>query len=270
MDPKHLHRLALAADEQHREGMRTIHESLFNAHMGENSPTVSSRRGFLRRAATSTTVIGFGTAAFTLPAMLGLGGATAAAQGSTTTTAKPFTTLPDDDLTLIRFAESVERVAAAAYVAAVDTRLFDPLAVEVCRTFGRHHTEHAEALLGLVAGDKVGSARFGKEPAAPNPVLLSAIERQLANATSTTDRQAAAKAVFEVAYGLEEGAASTYLLALGAFETQAVAGAAATILPVEAQHALVIGQVLELPDDVILPAFQALADAFSPTDYALR
>jgi len=269
MDTKHLHRLALVADEQHREGMRTIHESLFDAHLGENTPNVSSRRGFLRRAATSTTMIGFGTAAFTLPALLGFGSSPASAQSSPTT-AKPFTTLPDDDLTLIRFAESVERVAAAAYVAAIDTRLFDPLAVEVCRTFGRHHTEHANALLGLIANDKAGSARFGKEPAEPNPALMPEIERQLITATSTSDRQAAAKAVLEVAYGLEEGAASTYLLAMGVLETQVVAGAAATILPVEAQHALVIGQTLELPDIVILPAFQAEADAFSTTEYALR
>ena len=119
MDPKHLRRLSLETDEQHREAMRTIDDDLREVHLGTSDPALAaSRRGFLRRAMSSSTVVAFGTAGFTLPVLLGTG--TAAAQsnaGNTggtggtappgtsagpTTTVEPNSVLPDAELELLR------------------------------------------------------------------------------------------------------------------------------------------------------------------------
>ncbi len=284
MDPKHLQRLARETDEQHREAMRTLHDDLAEVHFGTSSPDlVQSRRRFLTRAATSTTAVAFGSTALTLPILAGTAAAQettgtatkgSAAPGTTaagpTTTAAPGTALPTADAQLVRFAESVERAAVAAYEAAAGTRLFTPAEEELLRLFARHHGEHAEAHLGILNNDKVAAKTYEKKPAAANARLLSEVQRKLQDAVATTGGDAAVKkAVLRVAYDLEEGAAATYLLALGALETQSVAGAAATILPVEGQHATVLGQILELSVSAFLPSFQSDAAQLSPSAYAL-
>ena len=67
---------------------------------------------------------------------------------------------------------------------------------------------------------------------------------------------------------VEEGAAATYAFALGVLETQDVASAAALILPVEGQHAVVWGQALDKPIDEWMPSFQTDAAALDPAQYA--
>ena len=67
-------------------------------------------------------------------------------------------------------------------------------------------------------------------------------------------------------YGVEEGAAATYLKALGVVDW-VVAGPAATILPIESQHAVVLGQLADLPETSWMPAFGTEQAAFDPAEY---
>jgi hypothetical protein len=52
------------------------------------------------------------------------------------------------------------------------------------------------------------------------------------------------------------------------FESTEAAGPAASILPVESQHATAIGSMLELPVDDWMPPFQTTVGAFDPSAYA--
>jgi hypothetical protein len=92
---------------------------------------------------------------------------------------------------------------------------------------------------------------------APNQALVDALAPQITDAR-TDD------AIIEILRQIEAGAAATYLFALGVLETAAVAGAASTILPVEAQHEVVWSQYLGLPVATYVPAFQTTDGAFSP------
>ena len=64
------------------------------------------------------------------------------------------------------------------------------------------------------------------------------------------------KALLEIAYSIEEAAAATYLSALGLLQDKSNAESSATILPVESQHAVVLGQILNKAVTDYMPPFQ--------------
>ena len=250
--PDRLRSLTEQADLMHRDGMATIHHDLEVAHFDvADADRLASRRQFLTRA---------GTAALTVGAVsVSLGSLASAAwaqgtMGSTSTTAAagpgcasgPVSMTASDEQ-LVIFAESVERAAVAAYGLAQDNPALDPAASESARIFATHHTDHAEALRCLVAGTEQ----------APNQALVDALAPQITDARSDG-------AIIEILRQIEAGAAATYLFALGVLETAAVAGAASTILPVEAQHEGVWSQYLGLPVAAYVPAFQTTDGACSP------
>lgn len=244
MDDKALRRMASHVDEQHREAMRSI-DDLGEVHFGTGDPAaVASRRSFLRRATAAGAAITIGSVTIPLAATI-----PAAAQ----TTASP-PPLNDSDAGIVRYAQSVELAAVAAYVAAVNSKQLDDTANELCRLFGRHHQEHADALGGLLPkGTGVTTA---------NQKVVDALMPQIDNATSQNG-------VLQIAYQLEQAAAATYQFALGQIINQTVAGAAGSIEPVEAQHSVVLGQLLDLNPSDYLPAFQSQTGALSPQTYAL-
>jgi hypothetical protein len=135
----------------------------------------------------------------------------------------------------------------AAYGLARDNGSMGPAARESARIFAGHHTDHAEALRCLVGG-----------PAqAANAALVEALAPQITGARTENE-------VIELLRQIESGAAATYFTALGVLETPVVAGAASTILPVEAQHEVVWSQYLGLDIVAYVPAFQTGAGAFAP------
>jgi hypothetical protein len=282
-----LRRMTAEVDEQHRAAMATIDEDLAEAHFGTARPAAPARRQFLQRAAAGAAVAIGGV-------VLPMGTLAAAAQddgGDTTSTTDPTGGTTDDttgttvdgttedttevttgaepgveapsgaaegeevvdeaDLAVVRFAESVERAAVAAYGLAEASGKLATDVLESARTFGLHHGQHAAALLTLS-----GST----DPMAANPALVEAVGPLLEEALD-------AETVIEVLYDLEEAAAATYLFAIGELAAITVAGAAATILPVEAQHAAVWGRVLGRPTDDYLPAVQTDDAALDPSDY---
>jgi hypothetical protein len=234
-----LRQLADDVDDQHHEAMATIHEDLREVHFGETSRVLAgSRRRFLRNA-------GLGGAALTL-------GSTLVPVGRLLPAAWAQETLDDADLA--GFAQSVELAAVDAYTAAIETGLLDGSVVDVAEIFRRHHDEHAAAFAG-VAGDAATDEA--------NQAVLDVFAPQIADAADQD-------ALLQIAQDLENGAASTYFYSLGILQDRDAALAVATILPIESQHAVVLGQALGQDLDQYVPTFQGQDGALSPTDYPVN
>ena len=76
-----------------------------------------------------------------------------------------------------------------------------------------------------------------------------------------------------VAFDLENAAAATYGLALGALVGTNAAALVASIQPIEARHAVVLGDVLGKPLNVQVPEFQpsdTKGGAIDPASYPLE
>jgi hypothetical protein len=243
-----IRRLVAEIDEQHRDAMRTITDDLGERHFGARTPQVEAgRRRFVRNLGLGTAAT-VGVAAVGAPALLLA--APAAAQSSSDSEEE----IPETDLAIVGYAVGLELAAETAYGAAVETRLLDSPQAEMARTFGRHHHEHAVALATL-AGRDADTVGF------PNPTIVGELAPQITGAGD-------ANAVFQVLFAVEQGAAATYLQALGDLESRDVAAPAASILPIEGQHATAIGAMLELPVDEWMPPFQNTSGAFDPAQYA--
>jgi hypothetical protein len=252
MDPLKLQRLTEVADNQHRAGMPDVHRSFEQAHLAtDNADLTTSRRSFLRRVGTTTVAVG--AVAVPLGGMASAAWAQESAQMDTMgTTAAP--SCPSDpvdmstgDEQLVVFAESVERAAVAAYELALDRKLLTPAAAESSRIFAGHHGDHAEALRCLLGG----------QLQEPNAELVAALAPQIEGAGNEQQ-------IVELLLAIENGAAATYYAVLGQLTTAVVAGAASTILPVEAQHEVVWSQYLGLPLAEYVPTLQTADGAFAP------
>lgn len=239
-----IRRLVDEVDEQHREGMRTIESDLAAVHVDDTDAALTaSRRNFMRN-------LGVGAVAFGSVAVAGVALAEGAAAQSATATAPP--DLPQADLQLALFAQGLELAAAAAYDAAIATRVLDAPSTEIARTFARHHRDHAQALGALAPKDQ--------NVTTPNAAVVKAVGPQIQSAGNQNG-------ILTILYGVEEGAAATYLRALGVVDSWLVAGPAATILPIESQHAVVLGQLTGQPESTWMPAFGTTTAAFDPAKY---
>jgi len=215
-------------DEVHRDGMSTIGRDLAALH--------STRRRVLRG-------IGAGGLTFTIGA---------AVLPWRRLVAPVWADQATDDRNLAKFAESVELAAVAGYQAAVTSgKLKTPALAAAAQTFAGHHQDHAKAF-GALAGD-AGSAT-------PNPGVLAAVSGQIKAAPDES-------AVLSVAYDLENAAASTYLFALGVLGDVTALKATASILPVESQHAVVLGTALGKQLKDMVPSFQTPDLKIDPAKY---
>jgi hypothetical protein len=226
------------ADEVHREGMRHARADVAELHFGEGRRVMGiSRRTVLGRAAAAGTAVAIGSQLVPVTRLF-----------------TPAFAQQLDDATIAAFAESVELAAVAAYdAAAASGKVTTPAIIDAARLFAGHHQEHGAAF-GGAAGDKA----TGK----PNAALLAALTPQL-------DAAADERAVLELAYGLENAAAATYLFALGALTSAAALQLTASILPVEGQHAVVLGQALGKPATEYVPKFESDEAALKPDKYPL-
>lgn len=235
-----LRRAAREVDEQHRDSMRSIHDELGELQFGSTGRLLAtSRRQFVQRAGLTGVVFTLGSTLMPASRLL------PAAWGQETDA-------PLDDLTIAKFAEQVELAAVAAYEAAVETGHLDDVAVEVGTLFAGHHADHAGAFAGFAGDEATG---------VPNQAVLDAFGPMIAEAEDQA-------ALLDIAFQLEQGAASTYHFALGVLGADAAA-AVSTILPIEAQHAVVLGQFLEKPVDEWMPPFETSDVALTPDTYPL-
>ena len=155
-----------------------------------------------------------------------------------------------DDQSIAGYAQSVELAAVAAYSAAAPVLSAGTL--PVAQLFMKHHQQHADAF-GAVAGSKAVTA--------PNKTLIAAVTPTL---QAIKDEMGA----LEFAFMLENQAAYTYAAALTLLQDAAYAAATATILPIEAQHAVVLGLALGKEVTAVFPtgAFESasLGDGSDP------
>ena len=178
-----------------------------------------------------------------------------AALGSAALVALPFLTSQAaaqglDDQTIAGYAQGIELAAVEAYKAAAPVLSSGTL--PVAELFLSHHQQHADAF-GAVAGDKKATA--------PNQKLITALGPVL---SAITDEPAA----LNFAFTLENQAAYTYAAALTLLQDPQYAAATATILPIEAQHAVVLGLAVGKSVADVFPteAFEsaALGDGTDP------
>jgi len=235
IDHRQLQDMAADVDEQNRIAMQTMSDELGELHFGSAGEELrdARRRSFLTKAAVAAPLVAVGAA--TMPITRFLPSAFAA-EG-----AAPLT-----DLDIAAYAVTVELAAVAAYQAAVKTGKLSPGSVTVGKSFASHHNQHAGAFSALI-----GQA---------NAAVLKAFGPMIASAPNEA-------AVLDIAYQIEEAAAATYLYALGAMQNKAAAGAVATILPIESQHAVVLGTALKKPTTAYLPSFQNQTAALDPAKY---
>jgi rubrerythrin len=155
-----------------------------------------------------------------------------------------------DDQAIAGYAQSVELAAVAAYTAAAPA--LSSATKPVAELFMSHHQQHADAF-GAVAGAKKASG--------PNQKLVAVLTPTL---QGIKDEMGA----LEFAFTLENQAAYTYAAALTLLQDPKFAAATSTILPIEAQHAVVLGLAVGKPVPDVFPtqAFESssLGDGTDP------
>ena len=159
---------------------------------------------------------------------------------------------PDD---VGAFLESIELAAAEAYGAAAATgKLTTPAVSQAANAYGGHHREHAAAVARVAGAKATGRA---------NPNLVRTLRDQL---SSARDEKAAAR----ILYDLENGLAGAYIRALSTLKDPQASASAASVIPVEAQHAVVLGTAigLELEEEVI-PDFETQERGLSVDTFPL-
>lgn len=211
--------LARAADDAHHAALAQLPDELAERH--RPPPPPGGRRGLLRA------VVAGGVALGSAVGLGRLGQATATAQDL-----EP----PPPGLDTARFTASIELAAAAIYdVAAARGVLTVPL-VDLCQRFAGHHRDHAGAFNALLP------AEHGV--VTPNATAMNTFGPQL-QAVDDPDQ------LIGLLLGLEEAAVATYLAAVAVAAPPGEIDAATAILPVEAQHAVVLATVLGARDDVL-------------------
>ena len=201
-------------DEQHHEGMRTFGSDIRELHAVTRPFRGTSRRQFLARTGFATAAVTIGSQLIPFPRLLS---PAFAAEGGTLT-----------DADIAAFAASVEYAAVEAYKAAAATNKVTGDALKAAQTFLGHHQAH---------GDAFFSAAQGKATKNPNKTLVASLGPAI---TKAADQ----KAILALAYDVENTAAATYQFALGALKSVEALKLTASILPIEAGHAVTLGTVL--------------------------
>jgi len=156
--------------------------------------------------------------------------------------------LAGDDA-LVAFLRSVELAGVRLYAAA-EPFLTTPAARAAVTAFSAHHAAHA-AGLAVVGGDTAVRA---------NAALLANLSASMQTVRTEADE-------LSLLYSFEEQVAATYQWVVGRLVAPSVLGEAATILPVEAEHAVVMGTLLSKPMDGLVPPFQTDTGYLNPDNF---
>lgn len=157
---------------------------------------------------------------------------------------------------LFAFLESLELAIVAAYEQAVASVDFAGIR-DAAPAIIAHHRDHAGRITRLAGGAATG---------APNPRVLAAVTDQISKA----DTQ---ESVVALLADLENTSASTYLSLLSEFESDAAVELAASILPVEAQHAVAMAAAAGDGGKDVFPesgennSFETIGKALAPSEF---
>lgn len=236
IDHRQFTELSHEVDQLHHESMRTLEDEFAEVHFGAVAAEHrEERRSFLKQVAAGGALLTVGSMVTPVGRLL----PRAWAQDTPT------------DAELAAFAAGLELAAVAAYRTAVDTGKLSNATATVGAMFSGHHDEHAKALNAIL-----GEAAVTE----PNKTVLAEFEPMISGAADEA-------AILEIAYGIEEAAASTYLFAIGTLTDAKNAGALGTILPVESQHATVLATVLGKDPSEYLIDFVNEDAALDPADF---
>jgi len=247
--------LALTADmeERHRETLPKMHAAVAEYIEGDGAAERSrvSRRGFLAGGG-----------------IVVVGGALLAACGSSSTKSATATTMASGsgssapvDVQAGAMAASLENLAVFAYGAGISAATagklgtIPPAVVTFATTAKTQHQDHADAWNAIVTG-----AGYQKVTTT-DPALTSTVQSDFAQVKD-------AGGLAKLALTLEEIAAATYLNAIGVLSSKQAISTAATIQPVEMQHAAILNFVLgtyPVPN-----AFAMTTGARPVTDYSVK
>lgn len=198
--------------------------------------TTDTRRTFLRRAGLSGLAISIGGSLLSLGQFLPAG-------------AQEQEELGERDI--LDFLREFELALVEIYRSAAAGGLVTTAAGQgVVNAYGAHHQAHADAL-----------AAGGARPSRPRASLMQALSDRLGGRGDE-------KGVLAYLYDLENGAAATHLFASGIVENTQNLTQLSAILPVEAAHAVAIGDLLGREGDAVLVAFQTEEGRADPTLFA--
>jgi len=215
--------------------------------LGEHS--AASRRRFLQ-------AVGLGGALAALPLVARSAGAqsTSTTEEATTTTAPPKRPT-EADTGLLAFAQTVELAAVEAYASALDRseELAIPAeSIPVLQVFREHHIAYASNLAGFLGRDAPNSS---------NQAVLDELGEPFSSGSL--------QEVLEAAAALEDAAVSTHLTILGELEGTDGTALLASIIPVAARHATVLGALAG--NDLAMPTGdEDLSNALSPDDFPVE
>ena len=226
-------RMVRDVDDQHRAAMVAFEDDQHGALVA-----AVDRRRFLVGATVGGAALAVTASTIQLPGFRGVAGAQ-------TPSAK--------DLAI--YAASIELVAVKAYDVAAKSGLVTTKAIgDAAVAFKAHHQEHANAFARIA----------GKQPTdiKENPKLLAEVVAAAGGLKSEKD-------AVKFAFDLENGAAATYLFALGVLEDIPAIGLMSSILPIESAHAVVLGNALGLAPDAAdyLPGLESDAKKLDPAKY---
>src|SRR5205807_8388295 len=127
-----------------------------------------------------------------------------------------------------------------------------PAILQAATTFAGQHQQHGDAFKAAGTNPNVMA----------NKGVLASVTPQLTAAKTETD-------VVALAYGLENAAAATYIFALGVLNNEKAYNAVASVMPVEAQHAIALGFVLGKPldDKTFMPSFEKTDGFLDPAKF---
>lgn len=153
------------------------------------------------------------------------------------------------DAGIAAFAQSIELALVQSYAAIAATgKIATASAVEATANFAFHHEEHARALT-----DPAGRAATDT----PNRRLVDRFRTRIQRAPDEST-------LLDIAFTLENHAASTYLFVLSALEATEALALPAAILPVEARHAVVLARLLGRQPQDTFPTFETQDQALKP------
>jgi hypothetical protein len=201
------------------------------------------RRHFFRAVALGGAAVAAGAAGVPLL------GAAASAQTTTTNTLPP--TIPASDVALVNYATGLELAASQIYSSMSTTGKLVGIPLAYAQQFSNDHADHATALATLAAKDAVSKA---------NAKLLQSILPQLASAPATQ--------LYRIAFQMEQSMAATHQELMETLSNWQSGAVVSTLEPVEGQHAVVWGQMLDLPIDQWIPPFQNTDGAYDQATYA--
>jgi hypothetical protein len=170
-------------------------------------------------------------------------------EGATTTLAGG-SRVDASDLTIMRFAASLENLAVAAYEQAARL-VTTPTLLALAQLFQSHHKDHAELFNGQLTAN--GQKAFTE----PNSVLLATFKPRIDALKTEAD-------VLRFAQELEVAAASTYFSNVGVLKGEKLGYAAMTIGGSEYRHAALLAMVNGTPIASTKAGFLTATEALAP------